>query len=286
MQKQPSDLSRNVKLSLATGLGCLLLSMAGVAQQLQVPSLPTGLPSALPSAPLPTSPSTTSAADDDKNGATSNKDENSASQSSTGVLTAAQIIAVVQERPELIVDLKQVMADYLEQQGHPVQVDSITDDMLYKGINTDPGLRGAISIWLRARGYLPDADSNISELDTKSLNALADGTGAASSTSGNPFKSEDTADPIQNNSSTSNRVTERERPEGRDKYSAVKADRNNPSTVEVVRQTAPYNLQSLRDLYTQVPEQTSNLKRFGSDMFLGRGPTTRQMPVDIPVSSS
>jgi protein involved in polysaccharide export with SLBB domain len=53
--------------------------------------------------------------------------------------------------------------------------------------------------------------------------------------------------------------------------------------VEVVHQTAPYNLQSLRDLYTQVPEQTAKLKRFGSDMFLNRGLDTKQMSVDIPI---
>jgi protein involved in polysaccharide export with SLBB domain len=285
MQKQPFDLSRNAKLSLVTGLGCLLLSLAGIAQQLQVPSLPTGLPSALPSAPLPANSSTGSATEDDKNNTTGKMDENSAGQSTNGVLTAAQIIAVLQERPELIVDIKQVMADYLEQQGHPVQVDSITDDMLYKGIGADPGLRGAISIWLRARGYLPELDSHTSELDPKSFNALTDSTGATSSTSADPFKSEDAADPTQSNLSTSNNSTGRGRPEGRDKNSAAKSDRNNPNAVETVHQTAPYNLQSLRDLYTQVPEQTSNLKRFGSDMFLGRGPTTRQMPVDIPVSS-
>jgi protein involved in polysaccharide export with SLBB domain len=53
--------------------------------------------------------------------------------------------------------------------------------------------------------------------------------------------------------------------------------------MEVVHQTAPYNLQSLRDLYTQVPEQTSKLKRFGSDMFLDRGLATKQLSVDIPI---
>ena len=57
----------------------------------------------------------------------------------TVLLTARQIIAIVQARPELIVDIKQVMADYLEQQGNPVQVDSITDDMLYRGIASDAG---------------------------------------------------------------------------------------------------------------------------------------------------
>ena len=53
--------------------------------------------------------------------------------------------------------------------------------------------------------------------------------------------------------------------------------------MEVVHQTTPYNLQSLRDLYTQVPEQSSKLKRFGSDMFLERGLGTKQMTLDIPV---
>jgi protein involved in polysaccharide export with SLBB domain len=51
----------------------------------------------------------------------------------------------------------------------------------------------------------------------------------------------------------------------------------------VVHQPTPYNLQSLRDLYTQVPEQTAKLKRFGSDMFLDRGLGTKQMSVDIPI---
>jgi protein involved in polysaccharide export with SLBB domain len=50
-----------------------------------------------------------------------------------------------------------------------------------------------------------------------------------------------------------------------------------------VHQTAPYNLQSLRDLYTQVSEQTSKLRRFGSDMFLERGLGTKQLSVDIPI---
>ena len=85
-----------------------------------------------------------------------------------GTLTASQIIAIVQARPELIVDIKQVMADYLEQQGSPIQADSITDDMLYRGIGSDAGLRGAITIWLRARGYVSESDFDKSALDPTS----------------------------------------------------------------------------------------------------------------------
>ncbi len=72
-------------------------------------------------------------------------------------------------------------------------------------------------------------------------------------------------------------------PANRDLNSAKKTDRNSSSATEVVHQTAPYNLQSLRDLYSQVPEQVSKVRRFGSDMFLDRGLTTRQMSIDVPI---
>jgi protein involved in polysaccharide export with SLBB domain len=200
----------------------------------------------------------------------------------------------VQARPELIVDIKQVMADYLEQQGSPVQVDSITDDALYRGIASDVGLRGAISIWLRARGYVSESDFDRSDLDPRSSDDVTNNMNASASALSTPLISgaaSDTAliDPnrVQNSISNpvgipSNRNVSRQ-PVGRDGSPAPKPDRNNPSAVELVHQTAPYNLQSLRDLYTQVPEQTSKLRRFGSDMFLDRGLGTKQMTVDIPI---
>jgi protein involved in polysaccharide export with SLBB domain len=214
--------------------------------------------------------------------------------STNGTLTASQIIGIVQARPELVVDVKQVMADYLEQQGSPIQADSITDDMLYRGIGSDAGLRGAITIWLRARGYVSESDFDRSALDATSSDdvagngtimaggfpsSLASGIDANSSSidlSRTQIGSPDSGG-IQQKRNVSKQS------EGRDGSSAAKPDRNHPSAVEVVHQTAPYNLQSLRDLYTQVPEQTSKLKRFGSDMFLTRGLDTKQAQVDIPI---
>ena len=52
---------------------------------------------------------------------------------------------------------------------------------------------------------------------------------------------------------------------------------------------APYNLRSLRDLYTQVPPDSVKLKRFGSEVFVKRDELTggglgnRTMPVDLPI---
>jgi protein involved in polysaccharide export with SLBB domain len=279
---------------MSISLCCLLISRSGVAQQLQTPNLPTGLPSTLPSAPLPpTAPASTTSEDDKTNNAKNNGSGTGVSQSSNGVLTSSQIVAIVQARPELIVDIKQVMADYLEQQGSPIQVDSITDDMLYKGIASDAGLRGAISIWLRARGYVTDSDFDTRDLDSKSSDDLTSN-GSLTASDTNLLANGAAADTAlidsnkeQNSSSIPTAAQGRrdtfKQPEAKDASSAAKPDRNNPSAVEVVHQTAPYNLQSLRDLYTQVPEQTSKLRRFGSNMFLDRGLASRQMTVDIPV---
>jgi protein involved in polysaccharide export with SLBB domain len=294
MQEQSFARDRRAKLLVAIGLCCLLFLRYGFAQQLPPATLPTSLPSALPSAPLPSGTAAATATDDDRtNSSKNNSSSVTSSQSSNGTLTGNQIIAIVQARPELIVDIKQVMADYLEQQGNPVQADSITDDMLYKGIASDAGLRAAITIWLRARGYVSDSEFDRSDLDPKSsddltsnvngtvpdLNSLTNGAGTDAA-----LIDQNRA---QNGSSSSNRVQERrsvpKQPGGKDLSSETRPDRNNPSAMEVVHQTAPYNLQSLRDLYTQVPEQTSKLKRFGSDMFLDRGLATKQMSVDIPI---
>jgi protein involved in polysaccharide export with SLBB domain len=223
-----------------------------------------------------------------------NNDGGNLSVNPNGTLTASQIIAIVQARPELIVDVKQVMADYLDQQGSPVQADSITDDMLYRGIGSDAGLRGAVTIWLRARGYVSESDFDRSALDPTSSDDVAGnstitaGGFPSSLTSGidansAPIDLSRTQIGSPNSSGIQQKRNVSKQSEGRDGSSAVKPDRNHPSAVEVVHQTAPYNLQSLRDLYTQVPEQTSKLKRFGSDMFLTRGLDTKQAQIDIPI---
>ena len=295
VQDRFANLGRAARLRLAAGLSCFLLSLAAFAQQSQTPTLPT-LPSALPSAPLPAPARTAAAAEDERNNAAkTNAAAPATAQSANGVLTASQIISIVQARPELIVDIKQVMADYLDQQGNPVQVDTISDDALYKGIASDAGLRGAISIWLRARGYITDSDFDRSDMDPKSSDDLTNNVadvalqGLPSSLPGSS-SSVDSAllDPNRTQNGLSGadgnqvrRTTTRQ--PGRESTPTTKPDRNSPSAVEVVHQTAPYNLQSLRDLYTQVPEQTVKLKRFGSEMFLERGLATKQMTVDIPI---
>src|SRR5215831_1412452 len=77
---------------------------------------------------------------------------------SSMALSASALTEILQERPELVVELKRVAADRLTAQGIPTQEDSITDEMLYSRIATDAALRSAITVWLRARGY-PSAET-------------------------------------------------------------------------------------------------------------------------------
>ena len=104
-----------------------------------------------PPASSPLSPSTeTSSADTDST------TSSSASQqlNTHGSLTATQIITILQQKPELVPELKQLVADQLQQQGTTIQADSITDEMLFSQIQTNPALRASITMWLRARGYV------------------------------------------------------------------------------------------------------------------------------------
>ncbi len=130
---------RRARPELKISLAIFLLSSVSSGQQLQVPSLPSAIPTTSQSSPLsPSTSATTSPDDDERDRTKSDNNATSPSQNPTDVLTAAQITTIVQTRPELIVDLKQVMSDYLQQQGTSVQADSITDDMLYRGIAADP----------------------------------------------------------------------------------------------------------------------------------------------------
>ncbi len=87
-----------------------------------------------------------------------NDDERAAGSGLATVLSANQIISILHRTPEVIVDLKHVMAEFFLKRGIAVQEDSITDEMLFSNIATNAGLRQTISVWLRARGYASDAD--------------------------------------------------------------------------------------------------------------------------------
>lgn len=68
--------------------------------------------------------------------------------------SASRIFAVLQQNPDAVIELKSLLADVSQQQGTPIQADSITDQMLYSKIASSPEPRANITTFLRARGYI------------------------------------------------------------------------------------------------------------------------------------
>jgi protein involved in polysaccharide export with SLBB domain len=246
-----------------------------------------------------------------------------AGQGSSTVLSANQIIVILHARPEVVVDLKQVVADYFQREGISVQPDSITDEILFRNLAMNAKLRETVSAWLRARGYasdeefeqstesLPDieptqstggardleedstsgasqlalalqnlpADSEITPQDSIRLQGLSNPQDSTRQIAGNRQDDISSTNLREKPSDAAKPTTTRDVPSSSKKpKTPVDSDR-----LELLHQSAPYNLQALRDLYTQVPEQTAHVKRFGADVFLTRGLATREMPIDLPI---
>ncbi|WP_263352957.1 SLBB domain-containing protein [Acidicapsa acidisoli] len=203
-------------------------------------------------------------------------------------------MAVLQEQPDALVELKSLVADLATQQGTPVQPDSISDEMLYSKIASSPQLRANITTFLRARGYLSDADLQsfaASDFEGDGISMPINNQGARLDTHGtslafgspaNPFGQQGLGTSNSNGNNTSSRDV------------SGNANHGTTSQPQVLHLPTPYNLLSLHDLYTQLPQADSSLKRFGSDVFLRRNgmaanqiaPSGREIPLDVPAGPS
>ena len=114
--------------------------------------------------PRPTSP-----AESPNAGRNTNPDDGNPFASVSRVsLSANQIIALLQDRPQITIELKSLLAEtQQQQQGPQVQPDDITDEMLYSQINSSKELRENITVFLRARGYISDADLQREMMDAR-----------------------------------------------------------------------------------------------------------------------
>jgi protein involved in polysaccharide export with SLBB domain len=209
------------------------------------------------------------------------------------VLSTDQILTILQEQPDALVELKSLVADLAQQQGTPIQQDSITDEMLYNRIASSPDLRANITTFLRARGYVTDSDLSDDPTGASANSALS--SRQYSSGSGQLLPGQTLGDasnaygvPSPRSGGLRSSTTE--------PRSSLQR-KSNPGTTsepQVLHRPTPYNLLSLRDLYTQLPEQAGQLKRFGSDVFLHReaystnqiAPNGRETPLDVPAGPS
>jgi protein involved in polysaccharide export with SLBB domain len=250
-------------------------------------------------------------------------------------LTATQLEAVLDEAPEAMVEVKELLADQLQKQGYKIQADSIDDEALYRQIAQSAPLRATITNFLHARGYLPSGigaafppqgkDGLASTSGSDNAPSLQDGSEAPTELplvlgmdglAGAPrtgaglgagsLGADGTLLSLQQQQALSGLGGQPvpgsgETPSSRAR-NATQANNNRDTDAhnttdapKVLRQPAPYNLLSMRDLYSQIPEREQHLKRFGSEMFTDRGGidsgrTTSPLvvaaqaaPLDIPI---
>lgn len=212
-------------------------------------------------------------------------------------LTARQIFAVLQEKPEVVIELKTQLADQLEQQGVSIDPNSVTDEMLYNEIATDPMVRQKVTLFLRARGYVSDEEIAASRTGT-SLLSEEETTGEASQMLTTLPGLEAGGANLPLALGPGGMLQNAAQPPAAEKMrTAVGGTPQRPrepnitDAPEVLREPTPYNLQSLRDLYTQVPDSSQRLRRFGSDVFVRRsagtatrlGGSTSVPSLDVPI---
>ena len=234
-------------------------------------------------------------------GSDSNSTGNSTGRSDSNlVLSPSQILAIMQQDPEVTIELKSLLADASQQKGTPLQPDAITDEMLYTQIISSSDLRANITAFLRARGYISDSEVQRvgSGLDA---GQTAAGRLETQLTSELPLGEPSNQLLLQPEAARSEITlpnAERVTAPSREPQGVTGRQANNqkhPRTItdepQVLRRPTPYNLQSLRDLYVQIPTYGEPLKRFGSDVFVNRdsasssraGLSSSAAPLEIPV---
>lgn len=223
------------------------------------------------------------------------------------ILSADRIFAILQSQPDAMVELKSLISDLAQQQGAQIQADSITDEMLYSRIASNLELRMNITTFLRARGYVSDADlqsyasaesdeNGLSPFQMLQMNSqTSQGAGLALNPLLNGAYGQNYSGIMGANGFGPMRSNMTRNAVG-DQFGNAPANALNSTTSEpqVLHRPTPYNLRALRDLYAQLPEQGGQLKRFGSDVFLQRNafmlnqiaPNGRETPLDVPAGPS
>jgi protein involved in polysaccharide export with SLBB domain len=187
-----------------------------------------------------------------------------------------QLQQLLQTHPEVLEELRDFLIQQLQQEGSAIDDQSVTDQMLYARMQSDPRFRNAAVQWLVDQGTINSEtarglmiSSRVAGIPSKVRLPEEQGSatelGAASEATLNQ--------PGYSGLAVSKRTAPtREQPFD---DSAL-----NPKTVP---RKNPYpDLPSARALYKQFPDQPKALKRFGSDIFRPDVVGLNTFPMDLP----
>jgi protein involved in polysaccharide export with SLBB domain len=217
-------------------------------------------------------------------------------------LSTNEIDDILEQNPDLLEELKLQVAERLDQQGIQVSPDDVSDRMIYNQVATNPGFRTNITVVLQARGYdasneLLPTQSSTDDLAPASLSAVPNPLSSQSSEpliaveSGSLTGADQVGMPRNDagmlpslaHGSTS-------QPSFRGNPRAREVSNASTDAPAVLHERTPLDLQSMRDLYSQIPNDTVKLQRFGSDVFVNRsaaaatrGTSNLVTPLDVPL---
>ncbi|RXH54199.1 polysaccharide biosynthesis/export family protein [Granulicella sibirica] len=198
--------------------------------------------------------------------------------------SSSDLIDILQGNPDLLTQVKEQAAGFLSQRGMTVSANDFTDQQFFEQIQTSEQLRSSLTDFLLARGY--SLDSNRAPVEgSQTPGSLSSQPCINSSTFLMPPSAINTVGAEQALASNCAYVMPRDM--ARDTTPKEDRPRNSP---DVLNRPAPYNLRSLHDLYKQLPESATPLRRFGSNVFTGRNAlgTSRTLagsepPLDVPL---
>ncbi len=187
-----------------------------------------------------------------------------------------QIIAILRENPDAALECRSIVIDRLREEGRQPPQGQLNEAFLVNEVQTDAQLRARIVQALQRRGLLPlqpspstptsgQAGQNVVPNTPGNTPGYNSGYNSGSDGSYNPIQPPSTVNP-----------------------SAVGPQQQPlappiPATPWKVEQPVPYGtLDSLRGLYTQVPNDTSELTRFGLDVFRNGSGNADLLPTDLP----
>ncbi len=207
----------------------------------------------------------------------------------------------LQNRPEVMDQLKLLLIQNMRDEGSLVDDQTVTDQMVYERMQSDPQFRADAIHSLIDQGYiseddaktlLPSAGNNpgyAQEYEPReninpNINSEMYPTNPADNNQGNVagMGNEEGAAGTANGRTTTGTTG---RPTTGLSTLQPREPRYDDSQLnpKTLPQKSPYpGLPSIRDLYTQFPEQPKSLKRFGSEIFRADVVGMRNFPMDMP----
>jgi protein involved in polysaccharide export with SLBB domain len=189
--------------------------------------------------------------------------------------TTTEIQVLMQSRPEIANELKALVARQLQYEGSAIERQAITNSVVVARLESDAAFREAAITDLADKGMVSEEESRrlmaelgvergekAAGLPSEGISELHGATGDAEQLGRGPE--------VRQRSVAPNTSSDGE----------VEQNLLNPRTIQ---RTNPYaELPSTKALYTQFPEDTKSLTRFGSEIFRPDVVGLSQYPMDLP----